>query len=305
MHIPEDNPLTEEGVFLGRKLFYEPLLSANNKISCASCHQHQNYFKDSNFALSTGVDGFRGERNAMTLFNVGYEKKFFWDGGANDLESQALGPITNPLEMHETMLNVVNKLQSNPEYPSLFKKAFGTDKISTKFILYALAQFERTLLSGNTRFDKWQRGEITLTSKEMNGFNIFLDEQKGTCAHCHTLGNTFTDFEFRDIGLDSIPLDLGRYRITLNPDDIGKFKTSTLRNIAMTAPYMHDGRFATLRECIEFYNTGFHYSKNLAPELKNIPKGRLSDDDIDDLIVFLNTLTDTSFIHNKNFSNPK
>ncbi len=305
MKIPEDNPLTEEGVYLGRKLFYEPLLSANNQMSCASCHQHQNYFKDSNFTFSTGIDGIQGNRNAMALFNIGYEKSFFWDGGAPDLESQVLGPITNPLEMHETMLNVVNKLQKHPLYPSLFKKAFGTDKITSKHIMYAIAQFERTLLSGNTRFDKWRRGEIEFTTQELRGFNIFMDEKKGTCAQCHTFGNTFTDFEFRDIGLDSIPSDLGRYRITLNPDDIGKFKTTTLRNIAMTAPYMHDGRFKTLRECIEFYNTDFHYSKNLALELKSVPKGRMNDDEIDDLITFLNTLTDSTFVHNKNFSNPE
>lgn len=305
LDIPADNPLTEEGIALGRKLFYDPILSLNNKMSCASCHQFENYFADSNFKVSTGVDGIQGTRNAPALFNVAYSKTFFWDGGARDLESQVIGPITNPVEMHENIANVISKLQNHPQYPNLFKQVFGTDKIQTKYLLYAIAQFERTLFSANSKFDKWKRGEIQLTAQEERGLQVYIDEKKGDCLHCHTLGSTFTDFEFRNIGLDSIPIDLGRYRVSLISGDEGKFKTPTLRNIAMTAPYMHDGRFQTLRECIDLYNTDFFYTKNLAPELQTSIKGRMNEDDIHDLIVFLHTLTDSSFLSNIKFAKPE
>jgi len=305
MIIPAENPLSVEGIALGRKLFYDNLLSANNTMNCGSCHQLRNYFVDSNLALSVGIDGIAGTRNSMPLFNIGYSKKFFWDGGAAHLESQVMGPITNPVEMHETMANVVNKLQSHPQYPSLFKQAFGTDVVTSKLIFFAIAQFERTLISANSKFDQWKRGEATLTAQEQRGLDVYTNDQKGDCTHCHSLGSTFTDFEFRNTGLDSIPVDKGRALITLDSDDDGKFKTPTLRNIAMTPPYMHDGRFATLRQCIEHYNKNFKYTKNLAPELKILPKNRMTEGDIDDLIAFLETLTDHEFINNKNFDKPE
>lgn len=305
MTIPADNPMSVEGVALGRKLFYDNILSANNTMNCGSCHQLRNYTVDSNLALSTGIDGIKGTRNSMPLFNIGYSKKFFWDGGAADLESQVLGPITNPVEMHETMANVVSKLQNHPLYPTLFLKAFGTDVVSSKLIFYAIAQFERTLISANSKFDQWKRGEVTLSAAEQRGMDVFTDNLKGDCVHCHSFGSTFTDFGFRNTGLDSIPVDRGRYLITLNNDDDGKFKTPTLRNIAKTPPYMHDGRFTTLRQCIEHYNKNFKYTKNLAPELKIVEKNRMTESDIDDLIAFLNTLTDYDFINNKNFDKPE
>ncbi len=304
MPIPAENPMSVEGVALGRKLFYDNILSANNTMNCGSCHQLRNYFVDSNLALSTGIDGIQGTRNSMPLFNIGYGKKFFWDGGAADLESQVLGPITNPVEMHETMANVVSKLQNHPEYPALFLKAFGSDVVTSKLIFYAIAQFERTLISANSKFDKWKRGEVVLTAQEQRGMEVYTNDQKGDCTHCHSFGSTFTDFEFRNTGLDSIPVDKGRALITLNTDDEGKFKTPTLRNIAVTAPYMHDGRFIDLRQCIQHYNKNFKYTKNLAPELKVAVKNRMTDDEIDDLIAFLHTLTDTDFINNKNFDKP-
>lgn len=305
MTIPADNPMTVEGVALGRKLFYDNLLSANNTMNCGSCHQLRNYFVDSNLTVSTGIDGIAGSRNAMPLFNIGYSKTFFWDGGAPNLESQVLGPITNPIEMHESMANVINKLQSHPQYPTLFKNAFGTDVISSKLIMFAIAQFERTLISANSKFDRWKRGEVSLSAAELRGMEVYTSDEKGDCTHCHSFGSTFTDYEFRNTGLDSIPVDKGRSLITLNTDDDGKFKTPSLRNIAVTAPYMHDGRFNTLRQCIEHYNKNFHYTKNLAPELKIVVKNRMSEADIDDLIAFLNTLTDTDFILNKNFDKPE
>lgn len=168
----------------------------------------------------------------------------------------------------------------------------------------AIAQFERTLLSGNSKFDKYQRGEATLTAQELNGLNLYNDPNKGDCNHCHTTGSTFTDFEYRNTGLDSIAVDEGRYLITLNPNDKGRFKTPSLRNIALTAPYMHDGRFATLDEAVEFYNTGFHYPVNLDLNLKFAVKGRLSAQEKADIIAFLHTLTDYEFVSNPAFSKP-
>lgn len=305
MTIPASNPMSVEGIALGRKLFYENLLSANNTQNCGSCHQLSNYTVDSNLQFSTGVDNIQGTRNSMPLFNIGYATKFFWDGGAADLESQVIGPITNPVEMHETMENVLSKLQNHPEYPALFKKAFGTEIITSKLIMNAVAQFERTMISANSKFDKWKRGELDLTDQEKRGIAVYLDEKKGDCFHCHSYGSTFTDFEFRNTGLDSIPVDRGRYRITFLSTDDGKFKTPSLRNIAKTAPYMHDGRFTTLRQSIEHYNRNFHYTQNLAPELITAVKNRMSESDIDDLIAFLETLTDYEFINNKSLSKPE
>lgn len=302
--IPPSNPMTVEGVALGRQLFYDNILSANNTMNCGSCHQLRNYFVDSNLAFSTGIDGIQGKRNAMPLFNIGWSKNFFWDGGAADLETQVIGPITNPIELHETMENVVGKLQAHPQYPSLFKKAFGSDVITSKHIMQAIAQFERTLLSADSKFDQWQLGKTSLTEQELRGIQVYLNEDKGDCAHCHGYGSTFTDFEFRNTGLDSIPIDKGRNLITLVSSDEGKFKTPTLRNIALTGPYMHDGRFKTLRECIDHYNTGFKYTKNLAPEIVTKAKGRMSEQDIDDLMAFLRTLTDYNFVNQSQFDKP-
>jgi cytochrome c peroxidase len=304
MPIPASNPMTAEGVALGRKLFYENLLSANNKMNCGSCHQLKNYFADSNKQFSIGVDNIAGTRNSMPLFNIGYAKQFFWDGGAADLESQVIAPITNPIEMHEDLSNVISELQAHPEYPSLFKKAFGTDIISTKLLMQAVAQFERTMISANSKFDKYKRGELMLSEQELRGQQIYIAENKGDCVHCHVLGSTFTDFEFRNTGLDSIPIDKGRALITLLTTDEGKFKTPSLRNIEMTAPYMHDGRFTTLRQCIEHYNRNFKYTENLALELKLVAKNRMNESEIDDLIAFLKTLTDHDFINNSALDKP-
>lgn len=304
MNIPADNPLTVEGVALGRKLFYDNILSANNTMSCGSCHQFKKYFVDSIGAFSKGIDNIAGTRNSMPLFNMGYAKNYFWDGGATSLEAQVAGPITNKIELHETLENVVSKLQAHPQYPSLFKKAFGSDRITTKHLFYAIAQFERTMISGNSKFDQWRRGEVQLSDAETRGMNLYNDDSKGDCVHCHTFGSTFTDFEYRNTGLDSIPVDKGRGLITLNTADDGKFKTPSLRNIAMTAPYMHDGRFLTLQTCIEHYNKNFHYTANLAPELKSKLKNRLTEQDVQDLVAFLNTLTDEDLLKRNELDRP-
>ncbi len=304
MAIPDNNLLTVEGVALGRKLFYDPILSASKTMSCATCHMPKYAFTDSTNQFSTGIDGIMGNRNSMPIFNLGFQKNFFWDGGAIGLENQSIAPIQNEIEMHETLPNVIRKLNAHPEYPALFKKAFGGDTINTSMLMKAIAQFERTIISGNSKYDKYVRGEATLTSQELNGLAIYEDPNKGDCTHCHTLGSTFTDFEFRNNGVDSISADAGRYRITLNPADSGKFKTPSLRNIELTAPYMHDGRFKTLKECMDHYNTGFHYAKNLDPLLRVQPKGRMTNQEMEDVIAFMKTLTDVEFTTNAAYQKP-
>jgi cytochrome c peroxidase len=300
MNIPSNNPLTVEGIALGKRLFYDPILSANNTQSCASCHIQENGFAETS-QYSTGIDGIEGNRNAMPLINLGWQTKFFWDGGANGLESQVIGPITNPIEMHETLANVVAKLNATAEYPELFKAAFGSAEASSQNIMRAIAQFERTLISGNSKYDQYMRGEALLTAQELNGKALFEDMEKGDCVHCHSMGSTFSDFEFRNTGLDSIPVDEGRYLITLNQGDRGKFKTPSLRNVELTAPFMHDGRFQTLLECVQHYNTGFRYSANLDPNLSFALKGRMTQQEMEDLVAFMKTLTDEEFVNNPAF----
>lgn len=304
MPIPADNPLTEEGVALGRRLFYDPILSGNQTMSCASCHKQEFAFTDGGKALSTGIDGLEGTRNTMPVFNLGYQRNFFWDGGAADLESQSIAPIQNPVEMHAALPEVIARLNAHAEYPGLFEKAFGTKVITTPMLMKAIAQFERTIVSGNSKWDKYLRGEATLSAAEERGRIVFETEATGDCVHCHTLGSTFSDFEFRNNGVDSISADAGRALITLRGTDSGKFKTPSLRNIALTAPYMHDGRFKTLEECVDHYNTGFHSAKNLDPALRTKVKGRMSAQDKSDLIAFLLALTDEDLIHDPRYSKP-
>lgn len=305
--IPASNPLTVEGIYLGRKLFFDPILSKDSSQSCASCHRQNFAFTDSTTAYSVGVDGISGNRNAMPLFNLAWtENGFFWDGGATNLESQVAGPITNPIEMHESLANVIVKIQRSSLYPTLFKNAFGENQVNAANVLKAIAQFERTLISANSRYDKWLRNMPGgyLSQQEINGMNLYTDMQKGDCQHCHPLGNTFTDFEFRNTGLDSIPQDSGRFKITFIPSDLGKFKTPSLRNIEFTSPYMHDGRFTTLEEVLDHYNSNFKYAANLDPILANIPKNRLTIQEKKDIIAFLKTLSDFEFLTNPDFKAP-
>lgn len=300
MQIPADNPFTVEGIALGKKLFYDPILSGNNLQSCSNCHSAISGF--SHFLpVSVGIDGLAGRRNSMPIMNLGWQPGFFWDGGAADIESQVLGPIQNPIELHETLENVVAKLSEHSEYPALFKAAFQTDEISIVHVMRAIAQFERTMISGNSRYDQFVRGEAALTPLELQGLDLYSDMMKGDCNHCHVLGSTFSDFEYRNTGLDSLPSDLGRYYITLLESDMGKFKTPSLRNIAATGPYMHDGRFSTLLECVEHYNTGFHYAANLDGNLAMSQKGRMTDQEMDAIVAFLITLTDEEFLNNPAF----
>jgi len=307
--IPNDNPLTVEGIQLGRKLFYEPLLSGDNSQSCSNCHSPTTAFTDTN-QFSTGIDNISGDRNSMPIFNVAwnYNGNFFWDGRASSVEDQAFGPVVNPIEMHESWPNAVAKLQSDNAYPDLFKKAFGTNIIDSILVSKAIAQFERTLISSNSKFDRFLMYQESLSSSELSGYDIFMDENAGDCFHCHgdPTNPLWTDNQFHNNGLDASFIDQGLGGVNGNPNDIGKFKTPSLRNLAFTAPYMHDGRFATLDEVIAHYSTGLVYSSTIDPLMKNIAVGgaQLTPQEMTDLKAFLLTLTDSSFITNSNFSQP-
>ena len=306
--IPNDNPLTEEGIALGKKLFFERRLSKNNAKSCSSCHSPSKSFAD-NTTFSVGVDGQLGTRNSMPLFNLAwnFSDRFAWDGKELSLERQAFEPVRNPIELHGNWTEIANRLQQDAEYPTLFLQAFGTSTIDSILITKAIAQFERTLISGNSKFDQYLQGTATLTPQELNGLDIFLREDKGDCFHCHGSQSNplWTDNDFHNNGLDATFTDLGLGAITGDPNDNGKFRSPSLRNLAFTAPYMHDGRFATLEEVIDHYSEGIQISPTIDPLIKNAAQGgvQLSPSDKADLIAFLLTLTDNDFVNNPAFQN--
>lgn len=303
MPIPEDNPVTAEGVALGRKLFYDKRLSADHTISCGSCHKQEFAFAD-NKQFSTGVNGQPGVRNSMSLVNLGWGKHFFWDGRAASLEEQVTDPITNKLEMANTWGVVLERLQQDPQYVRQFQKAFGPGKINSDLVMKALGQFERTLVSFNTRFDQYyfEGNAKALTPQEERGLDIFFGI--GQCNHCHS-DVLLTDNFFRNNGLDLAPQP-GLYNTTGKETDRGRMKVPSLRNVALTAPYMHDGRFKNLGEVLDFYSTSLQQkSPNIDEHI--VPLGRglfLNDGQRADLIAFLHTLTDSSFITNPAFSDP-
>ena len=309
-NIPGNNPLTEAGVLLGRKLFYDPILSGDNTQNCAGCHNQANGFTDNGFQFSTGIDLLQGNRNAMPIFNMAwnYEDTYFWDGRAFGVESQAYDPVTNAIEMHETWPNAVAKLQADNEYPALFNTAFGTETIDSSLVTMAIAQFERTLISGDSRFDQYMRGEISLTPSEFAGYSVFMDEAGGDCFHCHGDINNplWTDNIYHNNALDATFADLGRGEVTGNAADNGKFKTPSLRNLGFTAPYMHDGRFATLDEVVNHYAVGLQNSATVDPLMKNVLSGgnQLNPQDRIDLKAFLLSLNDSSFITNPAYQAP-
>ena len=306
--IPIDNPQTVEGVALGKKLFFDPILSGDNTQACADCHKPQNAFTD-NSRFSDGIDGVFGNRNSMPLFNLAwnYNDRFFWDGRTLSLEHQALEPVTNPIEMHNTWEVVVDRLSQHPEYPQLFNNAFGEGSITKEKTTKAIAQFERTLISANSKFDRFLLGEATLTPEEQNGFDVFMDESRGDCFHCHGNPNNplWTNNAFHNNGLDATFTDLGLGEVTGDPGDNGKFRSPSLRNLAYTAPYMHDGRFATLDEVINHYSEGLQNSPTIDPLMKKVNQGgvQLTDQDKADLKAFLLSLSDPSFINNPDFQN--
>jgi cytochrome c peroxidase len=304
MDIPVDNPMTVEGVELGRRLFYDPILSADNSQACASCHVQEYGFTDNGKRFSMGVDGIEGTRSSMAVVNAGWMSSYFWDGRSTLLEDQAFDPVTNPIEMHNTWPAAVSALNSHELYPDLFFKAFGTRNIDSTHVVKAIAQFERTLISANSKWDRYLKGEVQLSQAETKGFEIFFTE-RGDCFHCHST-ILFTDNLFRNNGLDATFTDKGFFEVTGDPNDMGKFKTPTLRNLDYTAPYMHDGRFATLEEVIDFYSHGLQWSETIDLLMKNVHQGgiQLTPDEKAFLIAFLKTLNDPDFITNPEFSNP-
>jgi cytochrome c peroxidase len=308
--IPLDNPMTVEGIELGRKLFHDKILSKNKVQSCASCHNQLFAFTDNGKQFSEGVSNQKGTRNGMPRFNLAWVEKFaktdhrfFWDGGAKNLESQVVGPILNPLEMEETLPSVLAKLQGDPVYPGMFKKAFGSDSITTQLLMKAIAQFERTIVSGNTRFDRFRmfQDQTELTEQEKRGFELFNREDKADCFHCHNLNSPFTsDFLFHHNGHQSTDKGLGG--ITNNAEDNGHFRTATLRNLIFTAPYMHDGRLPTLESVVEFYNSGAIRIYPADPFITKHPNGLgLTSDEKADLVAFLKTLTDSALLTHQGY----
>jgi cytochrome c peroxidase len=313
--IPENNPLTNQGVYLGRMLFYETKLSANNTISCGTCHQQRLAFTDGKI-FSQGIDSSFTSRNTMSLANLLWGRKFFWDGRANGLEEQAKEPINNPHEMGESLENVAKKLQKTKRYPTLFKEAFGTKMITGDRIVQAIAQFERTLISSNSRYDKYLQGEYKPTEQELRGMQLFMTSAEAgknirgaNCGQCHGTPKIFMEL-FHNNGLDTVPKDIGRERLTGLLNDRGRFRVVTLRNIALTAPYMHDGRFKTLQEVLDHYNEHIQPSRSLSLFLQgrsNEPGGkslRLTKQEKEDIVRFLEMLTDSTFITDPRFSDP-
>ncbi|MBO73130.1 MAG: cytochrome-c peroxidase [Flavobacteriales bacterium] len=301
MPISEDNQTSLEGIALGRKLFYDPILSGDESQSCASCHRQERAFSDEN-RYSVGINGISGKFNAPALVNVGWQSSLFWNGRAKSLEDQALEPVENPIEMHLNWEEAVVRLKNHDDYPGEFEIAFGTNTITKELVTKALAQFERSLISNQSKFDKFLNGEIELDPIELAGYNLFLSE-KAECFHCHGRP-LFTDDNLHNNGLDTSP-DPGHFLATLNIHDKGKFRTPTLRNIEFTSPYMHDGRFQTLEQVINFYSDSIKTSPTVDPLMPNHNGGfHWTEIEKLQLIAFLKTLSDTTFINNTEFGNP-
>lgn len=311
---PPDNMMTTAGVSLGRELFYDPILSIDSTLSCSSCHVQEKNFTDQ-LPVSPGVDQTLGTRSSMSLIDIGFHQGgLFWDGRSSTLEELSLLPIEDPLEMKNTWSNVEEQLRKHPTYPQEFRKAFGInsrDEITRDLAAKAMAQFMRTFVSsGNAKFDRFFRGEIGMTEEEIDGYLMFFDLRPGElpdaeCGHCHG-APLFTTNEFFNNGItesadfNGFP-DLGLGVMSSDPTDNGKFKIPSLRNIAFSAPYMHDGRFQTLEEVVDHYNKGGKFSPNKHPLIG--PLG-LSEAQKQSIIAFLHTLTDTTFLKNPAFSNP-
>ena len=318
MVIPEDNPLTNEGVELGRYLFYEKRLSGDNSMSCASCHLPTSSFSDPN-QYSTGIDGIQGNRQSMALINLGWEDFFFWDGRKTTLEGQILEPVPNPIEMHQSWKQTIEKLNADVVYRNRFFKAFGEEGIDSTKASKAIAQFLRTLISGKSKFDVMYKYENSMSlsaseqailqsvdNEEWAGYDLFKSLNGADCFHCHN-GPLMRVKKFSNNGLlPSAFDDKGRASVTNNPEDNYKFKVTTLRNIALTAPYMHDGRFSTLEEVIEHYSSGIHMSPTIDPLIEFGSQGGVQLDAQEKYLLkkFLMTLTDNNFINNPSFQDP-
>jgi cytochrome c peroxidase len=300
--LPLDNPLTQEGVELGRRLFFEKKLSINDRQSCASCHEPERAFSDAGKRFSAGAEGAAGTRNAMALFNLAWKRSFFWDGRATTLRQQVLMPIQNPVEMHQSLDRGIAKLAATTEYQTLFAAAFGSPAITTNRVALALEQFVLTRISCDSKLDRALQGTEQLTVEEKQGFELFMteyDPRRGLrgadCFHCHG-GPLFQSQGFANNGLDAVFPDAGRGAVTGREWDNGRFAVPSLRNVELTGPYMHDGRFKTLEEVVAHYCSGVKRSANLDPNLAKHPDGGvpLSWAEQKALVAFLKTLTEES-----------
>ncbi|MBK8338944.1 MAG: cytochrome-c peroxidase [Flavobacteriales bacterium] len=305
MPMPTDNPLTVEGVALGRRLFHETALSDDGTLSCASCHVQANGFGDPR-RFSIGTTGQEGTRHAPALVNLGWDTAFFWDGRRASLEAQAHDPVVNPIEMNARWPEVVDRLRQLPQYPPLFHAAFGTPHIDSVLVVRAIAQFERTLVSFNARYDQFHAtGDSTVfTDEERRGLVLYVG--RGACAACHPLG-MFTDHGLRNVGLEPFNVDSGLAGITGLSTDLARFKVSSLRNVGVSAPYLHDGRFSDLMAVMEFY---FEHLEATTPNLDHLmidlldEQGQFTHAEKMDPIAFLHTLTDPEFANDPSFSAP-
>ncbi len=294
--VPSDNPLTKETIALGRRLYYDPVLSADKTVACASCHHPDKGFADDK-PFSEGVQKKLGGRNSPTVFNSAYYTLQFWDGRAPSLEEQAKGPVQNPVEMAHTLAGVEERLNADAGYKAEFEKAFGPGPITYDKVAKAIAAFERTVISANSPFDRYYFGgeKHALSAAAARGLQVFTDPNKGNCAACHTIGEKdalFTDNKFHNIGIgvkSEMPTDMGRFDVTKTEADKGCFKTPSLRNVALTAPYMHDGSLKDLKQVVDFYIGGGNSNPYRDPKIK--PLDFLTGQERADLLEFLKSLT--------------
>lgn len=300
----DNNPITDAGFELGKRLFYEGKLSSNGAIACAFCHEQAFAFTHHGHNLSHGVNGGIGLRNAQPIQNLAYQTSFMWDGAASHLDLQPILPITSELEMGETLSNVIVKLQQDSYYQAQFAKAFDGGEVNTENMLKALSQFMLMMISSNSKYDKYVRQEdnVTLTALELDGLNTFQNK----CSSCHA-SDLFTDQTFRNNGLPINPQlnDKGRFNILEDPNDLYKFKVPSLRNVEVSYPYMHDGRFSTLEVVLDFYDSGIVDNGNVDPSLQKADGTygvSLSAYEKESVIAFLKTLTDNQFLEDERFA---
>lgn len=295
---PQNNPPSPEKIALGRALFYDPLLSEDGQVSCSSCHQLDKAFTDGR-AVSQGSFGRTGKRSAPSLVNVAYRSRLFWHGGSPSLELQALGPLGDHNEHALLPEQTVQKLRDSRKYAPWFQQVYGRAPDLTG-LTQAIASFERTLISYHSPFDRYSAGDAgAMTPAQVRGMDLFYD--KAECFHCHN-GRNFSDNLPHNNASELFNEDIGLAQLTNQDDDVGKFITPTLRNVALTAPYMHSGQFKTLREVVLHYNGGGQPNPNADPLVR--PLG-LSEQEVSDLVAFLEALSDPSIAINPAFGPPE